>query len=330
MKNKKIFIILLTLIITISMNIDIYPWELYDRVIATVNDRPIIESEIVSKFQRLQKAKKISKKKRPYERSRVLDSFIDEALIIETAARESIIISDEKVDNHIKMIMSRMNTRSLEKFIKKIEKEEKIPYEEYREKLRKTLMTQDVISIAIGVSPPLLKEAKEYYNKNKKKVGYEINFQHIFIKLKKDTFAENKRVNKEIKGLYKRIKKGERFGNIAKQYSEDIRTKNKSGQLGWIALSKLARGDMVYANNLYKLFIIDKARKGIIKSSRGYHIVKLIRKRPTSFEAAKDEILNILYQQRQAEQFKKWVYRRRLESDVKIYMEDYIKDRRHL
>ncbi len=328
--KKKNIITLLSIIMIFLMNINIYSWEVYDRIIATVNEAPIIESEIMSKFNRLLKVKKIPKKKRPYKMSRLLDMSIETALIIETAASESIIVSDEKVDNHIKKIMTRMNINSLKKFRKKIESKEKIPFDEYREELRRTLMTQDVISIAIGVSPPSSKEAKEYYKKNKKKVGFEVNIQHILIKLKKDTFSENKKVNKEINALYKKIRKGERFGDIAREFSEDPFSKNNKGKLGWVALSNIAREDLIYANNIYKKFIIDKAKIGIIKSGKGYHIVKLNGKRPTSFEAARDEIFNVLYQQKQAEQFKKWVYQKRLESDIKIYMEDYIKERRNL
>jgi putative peptidyl-prolyl cis-trans isomerase len=329
MKNKSIaagFVIIFIFL----MSINIYSWELYDRVIATVNEMPIIESEIMSKFDLMIKAKKIPPKNYPVEKSRILDKYIDEALVSETAASESIIVSDEKVNNHIDKLIKRMNIPSLEVFKKQIELSEKMTFEDYKEELRKTLIAQDVISIAIGVSPPSQQEARAYYEKNKSKVGFEVNIQHILIRLVKDTFEENKRVNKDIKDLYNRISKGERFEDIAKKYSEDKESRDKGGNIGWISLSDIARDDLIYANNIYKEFIMGKSRIAIIKSNIGYHIVKYGGSRPTSFEGAKDDILNALYQMKQAEQFQRWVYRRRLESEIKIYMEDYIKEKKNI
>ncbi len=70
-----------------------------------------------------------------------------------------------------------------------------------------------------------------------------------------------------------------------------------------------------------------KNKYSIVKSSNGYHIVKLNGVRATSFESVKEEIFNLLYQKKVSEQFKKWVSRKRQESEIKIYMTDYIKEK---
>ena len=218
MKRQNIIWVLVIIFIFIT-SVHIYSWELYDRVIATVNEMPIIESEIIAKLDRLQKAKNISQKNYLFEKSRMLDRYIEETLVSQTADEESIIVSDEKVDNHIEKIMKRTNIPSLDVFEKQIEQTEKITFEDYKDELKKNLMTQDVISIAIGVSPPTQQEARQYYEKNKSKVGFEVNIQHIFLRIKNDTFEENKRINKDMKELYNRVIKGERFDDIARQYS---------------------------------------------------------------------------------------------------------------
>ena len=326
MKRKNIIWVLVIVFIFFT-SIHIYSWELYDRVIATVNEMPIIESEIMSKLDRMQKAKNVSQKNYPYEKSRMLDRYIEEAIVTQTAAEESIIVSDEKVNNQIDKIMKRMNIASLDVFKKQIEQTEKMTFQDYKDELKKNLMVQDVISIAIGVSPPSQQEARQYYEKNKSKVGFEVNIQHILLRIKSDTFEENKRINKEIKDLYNRVVKGERFEDLARQYSEDKYTRDKGGNLGWVPLSDIARDDMIYANNIYKEFVMGKSKMTIIKSNSGYNLVKFGGSRPTSFEGAKDDILGALYQMKQAAQFQKWVNRRRLESEIKIYMEDYIKEK---
>ncbi|MBN2039027.1 MAG: peptidylprolyl isomerase [Spirochaetes bacterium] len=318
--------IILTTIAVFILCSPVFSWEEYDRIIATVNETPIIKSELEQKFERLLSQKKIPAKKIPGEKSRLLDKFIDDAIVDQTAKKESIIVSPEKIDNQIKQIMARTNTRSMDDFIKQIEKNEKIPFEEYREELRKSLVLEQVMSIAIGISPPNTKEAKEWYDKNKKELGYEVNLQHILVKMKNDSFAENKRANNTAKDLFTKTSK-QSFESAAKQYSDDNATRNNGGSLGWISLSDLAKQDILFANNIYKEFVIDNKKKAIVKSGSGYHIIKYNGKRRSTFEAVKNDIFNLLYQKKMAEQFKTWASRKRLESDIKIYMEDYITDK---
>jgi peptidyl-prolyl cis-trans isomerase SurA len=318
----------ITIIVIFSFIFNIYDhaysWEQYDRVIATVNETPIIESELLRKFDLLQNQKKIAKKDLLNEKSRLLDSLINQALIEQTAERESIIVSPEKIENEIKKMMERMDIGEKETFIKQIEKTEKITYEEFREDIKQSLIRQQVMSIAIGISPPTAKDAEEWYNENKKELGYEVNIEQIMIKLKNASFSEEKAINNKAKKLYRRILSGEPFEKLAMEYSEDEESRNNGGRLGWVVLSDLARTDLLFANNIYKEFIIDKKKIAVVKSDSAYHVVKFNGKRPTAFETVKENILNLLYQKRAMEQLKKWADQRRLESDIKIFLEDYI------
>jgi foldase protein PrsA len=64
---------------------------------------------------------------------------------------------------------------------------------------------------------------------------------------------------------------------------------------------------------------------GVIKSSYGYHLVKYLGRRPVTYDAVEDKIMNLLFQQKIAEQFKRWVVEKRREADIKIFMDDYKK-----
>ncbi|MBN2403592.1 MAG: peptidylprolyl isomerase [Spirochaetes bacterium] len=304
-----------------------HSWDVYDRVIATVNETPIIESEVLLKFERLKTQKKIHPKMILNEKSRLLDKFIEEAIVEQTARNESIIVSQEKIDNQIKKVMERMEIKSIDHFKKEIEKSEKIPFEEYREEMKKSIMTEQIMSIAIGITPPSIKEAEDWYKKNKGKMGFELNMQHIMIKLQNDSFTENKRINTIANEIVAKLRSGQSFERLAKEFSEDPATKNSGGNMGWIALSNLAKNDYILADNVYKEFIIGKRKLSIVKSNTGYHVIKYNGRRQTSFEAVKDDIFNLLYQKNMAEQFKKWVLQKRSQSDIKIYMQEYIKEK---
>ena len=62
----------------------------------------------------------------------------------------------------------------------------------------------------------------------------------------------------------------------------------------------------------------------VFKSTFGYHIVKFIGKRDVTFEAVENKIMMKLYNDRVGEQFVKWAARKRQQSDVKIFMENYV------
>ncbi len=253
--KKIIFIIILFLNYSIG-----YSWEVYDKLIATVNETPIVESEVVQKLERLKGQKNILPKSHSNDKSRILDKFIDDAIVEQTAKKESIIVSPEKINNQITKIMERMDIKSIESFKKEIERSEKISFEEYKEEMKKSIMTEQIMQIVISMTPPSLKEAQDWYKGNKEKMGYEVNIQHIMINLKNESYAENKRVNKIADDLLNKIRNGQSFEITAKEYSEDAATKNTGGSMGWIALSNLAKKDYILADNIYKEFIISKKK----------------------------------------------------------------------
>jgi putative peptidyl-prolyl cis-trans isomerase len=318
---------ILPILIIMSTFGKLYSWEEYDKVIATVNESPIIESELNKKFDLAQSKSRIPDKNPLNLKSRLLDSMIDQAIVEQTAEKESIIISASKVDDRIQKIMESMNIKNKDEFVKAIEKTEKITINEYKEELKKFLIRDQVMSIAIGANPPTDSEAMEFYEKNKKEMGNEINMQHIMLALKDDSFGENKRVNEVAKDIFNRVQKGESFAVLAAKYSDDQATKNNEGRMGWIIIQNLAAADPVFANNIYKEFFIDKKKTAVIKSNSAYHVIKLIEKRVTAFESVKDYILNMLYQKNLADQFKKWADRKKSESDIKIYMESYVPEK---
>ncbi|HSV96688.1 MAG TPA: peptidylprolyl isomerase [Spirochaetota bacterium] len=297
-----------------------YSWEPFDRVIAVVNDRPIVESEVAGRLIRLQQKKNVPRNRLAYERSRLLDRFIEDSIVLQEAEQQSIVVSDEKVTNHIKKLMGRMNIASMDDFKKRVEKVENVPFDEYREDVRKSLITEQVMSLAIGVTPPSRREAMDWYNANRVKLGFEVNVKHILIRPKNASLGEEKRVIAEINALRQRIARGESFEQLAAAHSEDPGTSRKGGAIGWMSLAEL---DPYFANQVFQMK--DGQLSGAIKSGFGYHLVKFLGKRPVTFDSVEDRIVSMLFQQKLDEQFAKWVVQRRRESEVRIYMEDYVK-----
>jgi putative peptidyl-prolyl cis-trans isomerase len=299
----------------------VFPWEMLDRVIAVVNERPIVESEVRDRYARLLQRPNLQADQPTQGISRVLDRFIEEALVAEEADNQAIIVSDEKIENHIKKIMDRNNIASLDDFKQRIQKSENIPFDDYREELRKSMITEQVMSIAIGVTPPTRKEMLAWYEANKEKLGFEVNVKHILMRPRDNSPAEERRVSEALRELMGRAYAGESFEALAAQYSEDAATVKNGGDMGWVALGEV---DPYFANQVFQLNQPGQI-SNVIKSSYGYHIVKFLGKRQVSFEAVEDKILNMLFQQKMHEQFGKWINQRKRESDIKIYLQEYVK-----
>lgn len=301
--------------VTMIIAVPAFAWETFDRVIAVVNDAAIIQSELMRRYQVVTKKQT---PKKPEELNAILDNLIERALIEQEASEQAIIISDEKVMSHINNIMKSQNIPSLDVFKKMVEEKERIGFEEYKEEIRQSLLTEMLVSLAIGVSPPSREEAYQWYKENKTKLGNEVHIKQIVIRPKNSSFAEEKRANELINQIRDRILKGEQFEKLASQYSEDPSAKN-GGDIGWVALAEM---DPYMANTLFRMKKPGEIST-VIKTHSGYTIVKLMNSRPTSFETVQDRILNMLYQRNMGEQFKKWIATRRAQSDIKIYLENY-------
>lgn len=298
-----------------------HPWEVMDRVVAVVNERPIVESDLMGRLERIQQFRRIPRERMAFEKSRILDKFIEESFILQAAEEQSILVTDEKVNNHLKKVMARMNIATMEDLKKKVETAEKMNFEDYREEVRKSLITEQVMSMAIGVTPPTIREARDWYNKNRDKLGFQVNVKNILLRPKNNSLAEEKRVNQEINGLRNQIMAGASFEDLARKFSGDPESAKKGGDLGWVTLAEL---DPYFATQVYQLNRPGQL-SGVIKSSYGYHLVKYLGRRPVTYDAVEDKIMNLLFQQKIAEQFKRWVVEKRREADIKIFMDDYKK-----
>ena len=138
------------------------------------------------------------------------------------------------------------------------------------------------------------REIRRYYKKNSEKyvTPPEIKARHILLKIVPDA-PENLMLEKRdiLNKIIKKIKKGETFENLAKNYSEDG-TSQIGGDLGWFR-----PGEMVpaFEDAAFSLEIGQVSE--IVQSPFGLHLIKVddrkekVRK---SLESVREEIIDIL------------------------------------
>ncbi|MCD6069064.1 MAG: PpiC-type peptidyl-prolyl cis-trans isomerase [Bacteroidetes bacterium] len=117
----------------------------------------------------------------------------------------------------------------------------------------------------------------------------EVLVSHIMLRFKKEMNAQDSaNVKKKINELYTKLKAGEKFEDLAKQFSEDKQSSEKGGEVSWFAAGKMPLLEFEQQSFLLK----NKGDYSEPFTTRmGWHIVKLNDKRPlASFESLKAEI----------------------------------------
>ena len=295
-------------------------YALVDRVAINTRSRAITETEVNRRLEIVKKSKNLSAGALVTERNKIIDKIIDEAILEQIAEEETILVSDEKVDNEIKKIMERAKTKDMDSFKKMIEAKEKIPYEFWKKQLRIQILAELVMSIAVDFAPPTRKDVQEWYSKNKNTPAMtQVNVKHILIIPRSSSFADEKAANTQLEDLRNQILSGASFETLAARHSKDPGSAVKGGSIGWVFLGSL---DPYFANQAYQMRKSGEISP-VFKSSFGYHIIKYLGRRTAPLEEIEDNISNMISMQSREEQFKKWIKQRRATSSIYVFLPDY-------
>ena len=110
----------------------------------------------------------------------------------------------------------------------------------------------------------------------KKQNPGEIHAAHILLKPSEPTDSIQVDVDAQLAAIYEKLKKGSSFEDLAKEYSQDPGSATRGGELPWFKY-----GDMVPEFNEAVYAMTDTGTVSQpVKSQFGYHIIKLLDKRP--------------------------------------------------
>jgi peptidyl-prolyl cis-trans isomerase D len=115
-----------------------------------------------------------------------------------------------------------------------------------------------------------------------------VHVEHVLLMTVGKTDAELAEIRLKADDVLKQAKKGTKFEDLAKKYSEDPGTKDKGGDLGWIAQGQTVPEFEKTAFSLPKGSISD-----VVKTQYGFHIIKVLDKETAhtkTFEEVKDSI----------------------------------------
>ena len=115
-----------------------------------------------------------------------------------------------------------------------------------------------------------------------------VHAEHILLMTVGKTDAEVDEIRKKAEDVLKQAKKGGKFDELAKKYSEDPGSKDKGGDLGWLIQGQTVPEFQKAAFSLQPGTISD-----LVKTQYGFHIIKVLEKETAHtkpFEEVKDSI----------------------------------------
>ncbi len=141
---------------------------------------------------------------------------------------------------------------------------------------------------SVEVSDDMLKQQYQA-NIQQYQVPNRVHVEHILIMtVGKTTDAEVEEVRKKAEDVLKQVKKGGKFEDLAKKYSEDPGSKDKGGDLSWITQGQTVPEFEKTAFSLNPGQVSD-----LVKTQYGFHIIKALEKETAHtkpFEEVKDSL----------------------------------------
>lgn len=140
---------------------------------------------------------------------------------------------------------------------------------------------------------------KKYYDEN---VYGDTTISHILVKLDiTDTMTDEekeeaqKKADDKIKEIYDKLDSGTEFSEVAKEYSEDVATKEDGGRIGTFSKNEMTeKFNKEFEEAAMNLKVENYTRKAV-KSSYGYHIIyKDGEKEKPALETVKQNIIDNL------------------------------------
>ncbi len=224
----------------------------------------------------------------------ILNVMISQELVSQQAKKEGIVVTEQEISNEVKSFMEYigkmpnylefLQENNIDDEFLKSHFKQNLIFEKYRNKI----MSETEIEES---------KLKQYYDAHLDEYKKEeIKASHILISTlnaMKEPISEEEAAKKEseAKALLKRLKSGEDFEKLAKEYSEDEASAVNGGDLGYFAKGVMVPEFEEAAFKLKKGEISD-----IVKSSFGYHIIKLYDKKEevSSFEEERENILGTM------------------------------------
>lgn len=272
---------------------------LLDKIIAVVDDKIVLRSDVENKLRLELIGRSIDLRTVPQAElenmfNKVLENEIQRNLLLVRAREDSIEVDDERVEEmvraQVRQFKEQFGTAAFAEELKKEGLTERQVRDEFRERFRNQYLEgsmHEMLAQQVSVSPRDIKEFQEKYRRGESGI---VSLSHIFLEPAPSTEQQDI-IRPQAEAVLKRIRAGEDFVALAKEYSQDPGSASQGGDLGFFG-----RGTMVPAFEDVAFSLKAGEVSDLVQSQFGFHIIRVeeisgdqVRARHILFLLQKDE-----------------------------------------
>ncbi|MFQ5823335.1 MAG: peptidylprolyl isomerase [bacterium] len=276
---KKKFLLLLTFVVSMEA---LWAQEVLDKIVAIVDDKIILQSELFQYTYSLALQLGLDPQKEPDKfdklRQQTLNNIITQKVLLVKAKEDSIVVNDKQVDavleEQIQQMVGQLGSEEkVEKYFGLTLKEIK---RNFRNEVREGLLVRtlrDKKDREVQISRREIEEFYKVFRDSLPELKESIRISHILLNVEPSEAAVAA-ARQKAEEILNRLKKGENFEELARQYSEDAGSSSRGGNLGFIE-----RGDFVKEFEETAFLLNPGDISEIVRTRFGFHIIQLIERR---------------------------------------------------
>jgi len=264
--------------------------ELLESIAAIVDGKPIMRSEVMGNLYQFKNTPEVKSMSESEQMKFVLDQLIDEKVLLSRISRDSIVVSDEEVDQRVSMHLNNLaasQNTDLATLEKAIRMQLGISMAQYRDQLSKQIRDHIYVArirqIHVGPMAPTKKEVVAFYTEYKDSLPLQYNcisVSHLQLNIEPSQSILDS-VKKEAMRLIDSLDRGMNWEILAKRYSQD-ESAGKGGDIGFARKGTL---DPDYERIMEKLGN-GKYADNPVKTPLGYHIIKVLGRKEDGIRSA--------------------------------------------
>lgn len=228
-----------------------------------------------------------------------LSTMISDKIVDLEAKKEDIKITDKEIDKEMKTLIESYGD------------EETFEQQLATTGATKSTLEKDIVTYlqTVKLLEPRMKisdeEINTYFKENKDSLAQEeqVEASHILVESKA-----------EAKDIIEKLADGKKFADLAKEYSTDTASAEKGGELGFFGKGEMAEKFEKVAFSLEKGKISDP-----VKTSYGYHIIKVTDKKAAkkaNLKDSKTEIVATLKNEKLQTEYTTWLTEKQKDYDI--------------
>jgi peptidyl-prolyl cis-trans isomerase SurA len=260
-----------------------------DEIWAEVNGQPLFRSEVEAEFARQAAAlpEPLAPSEAAARRLRILDQLIQEEVLWQRAAQAGLLANDNEVETRFAELRASLSD---EEFSRQLAAQRLTP-ESLKAQLRRDIAIRKLLDHALGRGDDVSDaEVADYFNQHKsqfRSVETQYRVAYILVtpfrdsevrNLRNDDAASEAEAQRKLRTLQERLRAGDDFAELARNYSEDPLTALGGGDLGYFPESSLTATDPKLRAAVVVMEVGQIA--GPIRAEKGYHLVKLLEREP--------------------------------------------------